>query len=101
MKVTINGYVHARQTKTYCAQTNEFAASLEYQIFPFDMSKHSSSDKVLVCEREIEIEIPDNFDIRGGLVKNLEREKRNAAVEYQKRVTELNEQIQSLLAIEG
>jgi hypothetical protein len=101
MKVTINGYVHARQNKTYCAKTNEFAASIEYQIFPFDMSEHSSSGQVLVCETPIEIEVPDSFDIRAGLVESLEREKRNAAAEYQNCVTEMDAQIQSLLAIEG
>lgn len=50
---------------------------------------------------EVEFEIEDDLDPRASLVESLEREKTRVAADYQKRITEINAQIQSLLAIEA
>lgn len=100
MKVTINGFVHAIQRQDYCPETGRYVPALAWEVYPFDMSQ-SGGNRVLLGEQEFTIEVPDEFDIRLGLVENLEREKKRAGAEYQKRVTELNAQIQSLLAIES
>lgn len=50
---------------------------------------------------EFTVDVPDEFDIRAGLVANLESEKLAVMAAYQKRVTEINAQIQQLLAIEA
>lgn len=100
MKVTINGFVHALQYQRYSHESGRIENEIAYEVYPFDMSQ-TSGGRVLLGEREFTVELPDNFDIRSGLVENLEREKKRAAAEYQKRVAEINTQIQSLLAIEN
>lgn len=97
MKVTIKAHIHASQDQVY--ENGKYHSFVAYKAWPCKLS--SDSDNVYVCDAELEVDIPHEFDIRAGLVANLEEEKRKAAAEYQRRVTELNAQIQSLLAIEG
>ena len=101
MKVTIKGCVHAQPTRDYDSKTGGFVEGIEFAIWPCDMSGVGDSGRVFISEQEFTVEVPDGFDIRAGMVENLEREKRKAAADYQRRVTELNAQIQSLLAIEA
>lgn len=98
MKVTINAYIIAEQDYKWNEDRTSFRHEVVFKAWPCDVS---GNEKTLVCEHDFEVEIPDGFDIRSSLVANLEEEKRKAAAEYQKRVTDLNAQIQSLLAIEA
>lgn len=100
MQVTITGYLHAHQTMKFDAEKQDYVDETVYEVFPFDFSQ-SVSSRVLIGEQHITVNVPDNFDIRTGLVANLEREKRDLQAEFGKRITKLNEQINSLLAIEG
>lgn len=94
MKVTVEGFIIA--TQEVWQQEPEF-------IFrEFDTSKYSNDEtRVMVRPHTIEFEVPDGFDMRPGVVENLEREKQRITAEFQARVTALNAQIQSLLAIEA
>jgi hypothetical protein len=92
MQVTLKGFIHAEK--------EPWDEKAKYAVYPFDMSK-TSRNTVLIGEQDIEVDIPDGFDIRPGLVENLEKEKQRITAEFQARVTELNGQIQSLLALEG
>jgi hypothetical protein len=98
MKVTVNASVHAYKTERWDDESGQWAPEFRYQVFPFKME---STDRIFVCEQEIFVEIPDDFDYRKGAISVLEDQKKKIAAEYQKRVTELNAQIQSLLAIEA
>jgi hypothetical protein len=66
----------------------------------FDMTEPHSAF-VKVADYTVAVEIPDSFDPRGHMVSVLEQEKAKITAEFQKRVTEINGQIQSLLAIEN
>jgi hypothetical protein len=101
MKVMINAFIHAVHRNEYNAETSSFIPAVGWELYPFDMSVSSDGRRVLVGQQAVEVEVPDDFDIRAGLVDNLEREKRRIAAEYQKRVTELNSQIRNLLALEA
>lgn len=90
MKVTIKGFIHYRQE----AWTDSGA----YSFMHCDMT---DCGYVNVMPHEIEIEVPDDFDPRPQQVAALEAEKQKARAEFQKRVTEIDRKIQSLLAIEG
>ena len=57
-------------------------------------------DRTHVCEQEIEVEIPDDFDPRALKIAALEKQKRNIMANYQKTVTEINARISKLQAIE-
>lgn len=100
MKVTINAHVHASKAQRYSADTQTFSEGVEWEVYPFDMSK-ASADRVLVGIQELEIDVPDGFDIRGGLVRNLEAEKKRLMGEFQARVTAIDSQIKKYLAIEA
>jgi hypothetical protein len=101
MKVTINAHVHAKKAARYCADTEKYSEVVEWELYPFDMSGTSSCDRVLVGVQQVEVEIPEGFDVRDGLVRNLEAEKKRLMGEFQARVTAIDNQIQKYLAIEN
>ena len=69
-----------------------------YSFFGFDAS---DEDRVKVIDHTIELDIPDDFDPRPGMVAALEKQKKAAMAEFQARITEIDGRIQSLLAIEA
>lgn len=100
MKATIKAHVHAKQVQRYSSDTQKFHEGIEWEVYPFDMSQ-SGSDRVNVGVQEMEIDVPEGFDIRVGLVGNLEREKKRLMGEFQARVTAIDSQIQKYLAIDN
>ena len=56
---------------------------------------------VVVREETLSFDVPDKFDPRPKMVERLEAEKKRIEAEFQARVTQINAQIQSLLAIEA
>lgn len=59
-----------------------------------------SPDTVVVQEHEFEVEVPDGFDPRTRMVKNLEEQKKRVQAEFARAVRDIDRRIQSLLAIE-
>jgi hypothetical protein len=53
-----------------------------------------------VGSQEIEISVPDGFDPRAQQIAALEAKKQKVMAEYQKTVTEINDRISKLQAIE-
>lgn len=100
MKVNIKAYVHAQKRDRWDSEKQEWVPEVSYVIHACDMTKYIE-DSVFIGEQEIEVEIPDDFDFRPGLVESLEREKKAVMAEFGKRVAELDAKIQKLLAIEG
>jgi hypothetical protein len=92
MQITLKGFIFAAQ--------EIWQTEPEYSFATYERDLYSK-ELVRVCPHEFTVEIPDNFDIRPGLVSALEREKQQLQAEFAKRITELNAQIQSLLAIEA
>ena len=89
MKVTIKGFINYKKDGWYDGD--------DYLFNKYDMSEHGY---VTVMPHEIAVEVPDDFDPRPHQVAALEAEKQKARAEFQARVTEIDRQIQSLLAIE-
>jgi hypothetical protein len=56
--------------------------------------------RTFVCEQEIEIEVPDNYDPRAQKIEALQAHKLKIMADYQKTVTEINARISKLQAIE-
>ena len=76
----------------------------EFEMLPWDCrtwTEDAQSGLVFVKEHTTTVEVPDDFDPRPQQVAALEAEKQKARAEFQKRITEIDRQIQSLLAIEG
>ena len=94
MKVIIKGFIHCCND----GWSDGYGYGFRFHFFSCDMGEHGY---INVMPHEIEIEVPDDFDPRPQQVAALEAEKQKARAEFQKRVTEIDRQIQSLLAIEG
>ena len=76
----------------------------EFELLPWDCRKWDAASvdgRVFVKEHLTTVEVPDDFDPRPQQVAALEAEKQKARAEFQKRITEIDRQIQSLMAIEG
>lgn len=69
-------------------------------IFMFHTSDIGLDGWFHVCDHTIVSELPAQFDARAAEVAALEHERDKVRAEMTKRITEINERIQSLLAIE-
>jgi len=75
---------------------------LRFEFWPIDGSRGGFEHLgTFVKLHTAEFEVMDNYDPRARMVEELEMQIQKAGAEYQKRVTELKAQIQSLLAIEA
>jgi hypothetical protein len=94
MKVTVKGFVFWNKG---------YQEGGVFELLPWDCRKWGETNndgRVFVKEHTTEIEVPDDFDPRPQQVAALEAEKQKARADFQRRVTEIDRQIQSLLAIE-
>ena len=94
MKIELKGYLFCRL----------YGGKPEFELLPWDCriwDAASVDGRVFVKEHTTTVEVPDDFDPRPQQVAALEAEKQKARAEFQKRITEIDRQIQSLLAIEG
>jgi GH35 family endo-1,4-beta-xylanase len=89
MKIKITVHIHH--------QKYEWEDKGEYLIYShkFDDTEYRAH----ICEQEIEVEVPDDFDPRTQQIAALEAEKKRVMAEYQKTVTEITERINKLQAI--
>jgi hypothetical protein len=69
-----------------------------YEVFSFKAP--DTEHRTYVCEQEIEIEVPDNYDPRAQKIEALQAQKLKIMADYQKTVTEINARISKLQAIE-
>lgn len=90
MKITIKGYITCTQ---YAWDTKP-----SFSFYGFDPTTYDAST-VKVMEHEFEVEVPDNFDPRPGQVAALEAKKEEMRAEFSKRVKDIDDKINSLLAI--
>lgn len=91
MKVQIKGYI--AYDKPW--DENEHG----FKLMGFDPTG-AGIGYVLVREQMFEVEVPDNFDPRPQMVKELEAEKEKARADFAKRVMEIDKRINELLALE-
>lgn len=69
------------------------------QFVPFAYP-HESDHYTFVCEQEIELDVPDNYDPRANQIAALEKQKQKVMADYQKSVAEINDRISKLQALE-
>ena len=90
MKIKITAHVY------YCKYSWEEKG--EFLLF---YAKVNDTDSMIhVNEQEVEIEVPDNYDPRAQQVAALEKQKQKVMADYQKTVTEINDRISKLQALE-
>ena len=90
MKIKITAHIHH--------QKYEWENEGQYLIYSH---KFDDTDyRVHICEQEIEVEVPDDFDPRAQQIAALVLQKQKVMADYQKTVTEINDRISRLQAIE-
>lgn len=90
MKVTIKGYITCQQY--------DWDDKPTFSFYSFDPTSYDTST-VKVMEHEFEVEVPDNFDPRPGQVAALKAKKEQMQAEFASKVKEIDDRINSLLAI--
>ena len=94
MNIDMKGFVFCRMV----------GGKVEFELLPWDCrtwDARSADGRIFVKEHLTTVEVPDDFDPRPQQVAALEAAKQKARAEFQARITEIDRQIQSLLAIEG
>ena len=94
MKIELKGFVFCRAS----------GGKIEFELTPWDCrlwGETAQDGRVYVKEHTTTVEVPDDFDPRPLQVAALEAKKQTVSAEFQARITEIDRQIQSLLAIEG
>lgn len=92
MKVTINGAIY------YNNLFRELGIGSPYVFYPY---QDGFGDNVMVKLHSFEVDVPDDFDPRAGKVTLLEKELDRVTVEFSATVNRINQQINSLLALEN
>lgn len=90
MKVKTTVYIHYSQYS--------WEERGEYNVFSCKLD--DSEHRTYVGEQEVEIEVPDDYDPRAQKIAALEKQKLKVMAEYQKMVTDINERISKLQALE-
>jgi len=90
MKVKTTAHIH------YCKY--DWDTEGEFEVLSF--KAEDDTYRTYVGKQEIEIDVPDDYDPRGQKIAALEKQKQNVMAEYQKTVTEINERINKLQALE-
>ena len=90
MKIKTTIYIHF--------QKFEWENEGTYQIFSF--KANDDDTRTFVCEQEIEIEVPDNYDPTAQMIAALEAKKERAMSDFNKTVMEINICIGKLQALE-
>ena len=70
----------------------------QYQAFTFKVD--NDLERVYVCSQEIELDLPDHFDPRSSQIASLEKKKTMLMADFHKSVTEINDKISKLQALE-
>jgi hypothetical protein len=69
-----------------------------FEVFSYEIK--NNENHAYVGSQEIELNVPDNYDPRAQQIAALEAQKTKAMADYQKSVTEINERISKLQALE-
>lgn len=93
MKALIKGFI------TYEIWKGERTGEYRFQKYAPSTSEHYT--QILVREHSFEIDVPDEFDPRPEQVRMLREEQQKVRAEMSMRIKELDDQINSLLAIEN
>ena len=89
MKIKTTVYIHY--------QKYEWEDKGEYLVYSYKFD--DANYRAYICEQEIEIEIPDEFDPRAQQIAALVKQKEKAMADYQNTLTEINDRISRLQAI--
>lgn len=91
MKHTITGFI------TYTKRVYSDQEKFSFQVYA--VSAEYQKDTIAVCEHSFEVEVPDDFDPRVGLIANLKEIERKTRADFEAKITEIKRQISQYEAI--
>jgi hypothetical protein len=94
MKVPVKAYLFMEHEYTADYSAKEWRPAL------WKCEVGDAEDRIFIGERNVEIEIPDDFNPVQAQVAALEKQKLAALALYQQSVAEINERLSKLQAIE-
>ena len=90
MKTTVT--VHLHYLKYVWEEKGEF------QLFPCELG--DDEHRTYIGPREVEIDLPENYDPRAQQIAALEKQKQRVMADFQNTITEINARISNLQALE-
>lgn len=93
--ITIPGFIYAVQPESWQHGDVNIISGVAYKFSIYDSNKPGK-----VCPLKLTFNLPEKFNAAESFVKNLEAEKQKAMADFQARITEIDRQINQLLAIE-
>lgn len=78
----------------------KYSWETEGKFIVFYIQMDDTEDRTYVGEQQVEIEIPDDYDPRSQQIVALEALKQKVMADYHKSVTEINDRISKLQALE-
>lgn len=97
MQVTKTVYLIAKGSQKYNLETHQLEDHVIFDVWPYE---EFSGDKA-VAKVEVTFEVPDNLNARDLRLSVLEAEKKKLQADFNNRVTQIQRQINELLAIEA
>lgn len=93
--ITIPGFIYAEQPESWQHGDANIIGGVSYRFSTYNSDKPGK-----VCPIKLTFDLPEKFNPVEGFVKNLEAEKQKVRADFQARITEIDRQINQLLAIE-
>ena len=90
MKIKTTVHVHYQK----------YSWETEGKFIVFYIQLDDTEDRTYVGEQEIEIEVPNDYDPRAQQIAALETLKQKVMADYQSSVTDINDRISKLMALE-
>jgi len=97
--MTINGFAYCKPAESYHKGDVNVIDGFRYY-FNCTSVEGWGDGYINAGEAQLIITLPEGFDPRGGAVKALEEQKRELMAEFQKRITQIDEQINRFTALE-
>ena len=95
-KIAIPGFIHAAMPESWDFSRANVVDGVKYD---FWVSENMGSKFSMVCPYVMTFEIPEKFDAVDCFVESLKDQKRELMADHQKKITDIDRQIQQLLAI--
>jgi len=92
--ITLNGWIHCKPASLW---DDHAVDGYEFKFWRWDDMKNAGY--AMVTPHVMTFEIPDNFNPNGQFVEALEAKKKEIQAEFQKRITDIQEEINKLTAI--
>lgn len=78
----------------------KYSWETEGQFYLYGTKLKDSENCTYVCSQEVEIDVPADYDPRAQQIAALEKQKQKVMADFQKMVTDINEKISKLQALE-